>query len=131
MHDSLTAKTLFCQLVTAIRKYTKDIQGSDTEFSSKLNSGLEVILESVPPRQSSSNLVAAILEYFWTNDVELTMDIKKVVDIIKFNHIPSLGLLALEPSLPVPSVKGNLHLKLELIIWCCAAFTAMCCRFRR
>ena len=102
LQDSATAKILFCHLLTAVRKQIKDIQGNDQQFASKLNTALESIVERVHPRTSS--LIAAIMEYFWTNKVEPSIDTEKLARVVKASNLQPLGILVLESSLPVVSL---------------------------
>lgn len=100
LQDPPTAKILFCHLLTAIRKQVEEIQGSDREFATNLGRALESLAISNNPRDNiSSSVIAAILEYFWMNSVELSTNLDKLVTIAKRNHIQPLGILALESSL--------------------------------
>ncbi len=103
------AKILFCHLLTAIRKQVKEIQGNDEQFAAKLNTALELIVERVHPR--NSNLLAAVMEYFWINKVEPAIDTEKLVQVAKASHLQPLGILVLESNFPVNvsacSTQGN------------------------
>lgn len=104
LKDHLTAKMLFCHLLTAIRRQVVEIQGNDRDFASNLNQALESLVVSSDPRANiSANVIAAILEYFWINAEQLFTDIDQMVSIVKRNRLQPLGILALESSLPTSS----------------------------
>lgn len=110
LQDPPTAKILFGHLLSAIRKKVKEIQGRDDEFTSKLNAALVAIITSNHPRgPSSSTLIAAAMEYIWTNEVELSIDTELLAGIAKQNNLQPLGILVLESSLPHPSDSGELN----------------------
>lgn len=99
-NDAIIAKTLFCHLLTVLRQQVREIQGDDKEFASKLNTSLQSIVENYRLRSGNFNLVAAILEYFWTNTDEITMDSGKLVHLVKGSHLQALGILVLESCFP-------------------------------
>ncbi|KAI9558578.1 hypothetical protein GHT06_015366 [Daphnia sinensis] len=99
-NDAVIAKTLFCHLLTVLRQQVRKIQGDDQEFASKLNSSLQSIVENYRLRSGNFNLIAAILEYFWTNTDEIAMDSGKLVQLVKASHLQSLGILVLESCFP-------------------------------
>uniref|UniRef100_A0A0P6IJU2 non-specific serine/threonine protein kinase n=1 Tax=Daphnia magna TaxID=35525 RepID=A0A0P6IJU2_9CRUS len=99
-NDAIIAKTLFCHLLTVLRQQVREIQGDDKEFASKLNTSLQSIVENYRLRSGNFNLVAAILEYFWTNTDEISMDSGKLVHLVKGSHLQALGILVLESCFP-------------------------------
>lgn len=103
------AKILFCQLLSSIREKTKEIQGNNNQFSSELNLALESIVKCAHSRSPNSPiLIAAVMEYFWTNSTETTIDTEVLVHLAKINHLQPLGILVLESSLPGNSQHGNI-----------------------
>lgn len=104
------AKTLFCVLLTSIRRQVKEIRGDDTEYSAKLNAALGLILGDKRERDSSaSSLLSAVMEYLWLNQADdLNFDSRAVADVCKANHLLQLGILFLEASLPRSSSERNL-----------------------
>lgn len=101
LQDAPTAKILFGHLLSAIRNKVKEIQGSDNEFTSKLNAALEAIIARTNSRgPRSSSLIAAVMEYIWTNAIELSADTSLLVRIAKSENLQPLGILVLESSLP-------------------------------
>lgn len=104
------AKTLFCHLLTALRQQIREIQGDDNEFASKLNTALNSIVENYQLRSGNFNLVAAIMEYFWTTKVGITIDSGKLVQLVKASHLQALGILVLESCLPGCPLPGKYRL---------------------
>lgn len=114
LNDAALAKALFCHLLSAFRKQIKEIQGDDSEFALQLNTALESIVERHQPRSSNSNLLAAIMEYFWTNSVDVATDIEKLAQSIKASHLQSLGILVIESCLPDCLVLGKYNFSIVL-----------------
>lgn len=122
LNDPATAKSLFCHLLSALRRQIKEIQGDDREFALKVNAALESILERHQPRNNNFNLAAAIMEYFWTNSVDVVTQTEKLVKLVKASHLQSLGILVIESCLPDRLVLGKCNVCLffcycYLIVW--------------